>query len=68
MLSNTDAITLDDMIFQLKYVISSNLKQLNLQDAIFFAEKSYVMNQKRNEISTQFSWSHKEQFLFFDSK
>jgi hypothetical protein len=40
------------MIFQLKNIVASNLKQLNLVDAIFFAEKSYVMNQKRNEIST----------------
>ena len=52
MLSNSDSVTLDDMIFQLKNIVASNLKQLNLADAIFFAEKSYVLNQKRNEIST----------------
>lgn len=46
-----DAITLHDQIRHMRGVVSRNLKQRSLADAIFFAEKVLALNIKRHEQS-----------------
>jgi len=46
-----DAISLHDLIIHMKGLVCRNLKQRNLADAIFFAEKALALNEKRYEQS-----------------
>ena len=48
---NSETISIHELIQSIKARVVRNLREQSLNDAIFFAEKALVLNQKRYEQS-----------------